>query len=58
MSSDELTAEIASASSGTVNMALFTSYMASAFATPAGDGTGVVADPQSSLQPFLAKPSA
>jgi hypothetical protein len=41
-----------------LNFALFTSHMASAFATPAGEGTGVVADPQSSLQPFLARPSA
>jgi hypothetical protein len=32
--------------------------MASEFATPAGEGTGVVADSQSSLQPFLAKPVA
>jgi hypothetical protein len=39
-------------------MALFTSYMASAFATPAGEGTGVVADQQSSLQALLAKPVA
>jgi microcystin-dependent protein len=45
-------------SSGTVNMALLTSHMASAFATPAGQGTGVVADPQSSRQPFLARPLA
>jgi Tryptophan-rich Synechocystis species C-terminal domain/Calx-beta domain len=44
------------ASSGT--LALFVNYMASAFATPAGAGTGLVADPQSSLQPFLAKPTA
>jgi hypothetical protein len=44
------------ASSGT--LALFANYMASAFATPAGDGTGLVADPQSSFQPFLAKPTA
>ena len=44
--------------SGTVNMALLTSHMASAFATPAGEGTGVVADPQSPSQPFLAKPVA
>ena len=42
----------------TSNMALFTNYMASAFATPAGEGTGVVADPQSSVQSFVAKPFA
>ena len=54
-SSLEASAEFGPAGS---NMALFTSYMASAFATPAGDGTGIVADPQSSLQSFLAKPSA
>jgi hypothetical protein len=54
----EQSAEIGPAGSETSNMALFTSYMASAFATPAGQGTGVVADSQSSLEPFLAKPSA
>jgi hypothetical protein len=56
-SSLEASAEIGPAGSGTSNMALFTSYMASVFATPAGEGTGIVADPQSSLQAFLAKPS-
>ena len=58
ISSSESAAEIGPVSSGTLNLGLFTSYMASAFATPAGQGTGVVADPQSSLQPFLAKPIA
>ena len=58
VSSDESTDEIGPVSSGRLNFALFTSHMASAFATPAGEGTGVVADPQSSLQPFLAQPSA
>jgi hypothetical protein len=58
ISSSDSTAQIASASSATVNVALLTSYMASAFATPAGQGTGVVADPQSSTQPFLARPVA
>ena len=51
------TDEIGPVSSGRLNFALFTSHMASAFATPAGEGTGVVADPQS-LQPFLARPFA
>jgi hypothetical protein len=32
--------------------------MASAFVTPAGEGTGVVADAQSPLHPFLATPFA
>ena len=58
VSSDESTDEIGPVSSGRLNFALFTSHMASAFATPAGQGAGVVADPQSSLQPFLTQPSA
>jgi hypothetical protein len=49
-------AEVGPVTSGT--LALLTNYMASAFAPPAAQGTGVVADPQSSLQPFLAKPIA
>jgi hypothetical protein len=58
MASEGSAAEVGSVSSGTLNFALLTSHMASEFATPAGEGTGVVADPQSSLQPFLAKPVA
>ena len=45
-------------SSGTANLALLTNYMASTFVTPAGEGTGVVADAQSSGESFLAKPLA
>lgn len=43
------------APSATPDMALFTSYMASAFATPAGEGTGIVNE-ESSSQPILVKP--
>jgi hypothetical protein len=58
MSSNGSAAETSPASSGTLNLALFTNYMASVFVTPAGEGTGVVVEPQSSLQSFLAKPLA
>ena len=57
-SSIEPSAEIGPADSGTPNMALFTNYLASAFAEPAGEGTGVVANPQSSLEPVLTTPFA
>jgi hypothetical protein len=43
-------------SSGTANLALLTNYMASTFVAPAGQGTGVVVDAQSSDQEFLVKP--
>ena len=58
VSSADSAAEVGPVTSGTLNLALFTSYMASAFVPPAGQSAGVVADPQSSLQPFLAKPIA
>ena len=45
-------------SSGSANVALLTNYMASAFATPAGEGAGAVGTNQSSAQDFLAKPAA
>jgi Tryptophan-rich Synechocystis species C-terminal domain len=45
-------------SSGTATLALLTNYMASAFATPAGEGTGAVGTNQSSGQDFLTKPAA
>ncbi len=38
------------------DVSLFTNYMASAFATPAGEGAGVVAQAPSSDQDFLTKP--
>jgi hypothetical protein len=44
--------------SGTANLALLTNYMASAFVTPSGEGTGAVVTAQSSDQEFLAKPMA
>jgi hypothetical protein len=48
-----------SGSSGaTADPALLLNYMASAFATPAGEGTGVVAGAQTSGQEFLTKPLA
>jgi hypothetical protein len=40
------------------DLALLTNYMASAFATPAGPGTGIVVDAQSSVESPLAKPLA
>jgi hypothetical protein len=45
-------------SSGTASLALLTNYMASTFATPAGEGTGVVMAAQSVGQDFLTKPAA
>jgi hypothetical protein len=42
-------------SDGSPETSLLVNCIAAAFATPAGEGTGVVEDPQSS-QPFLAKP--
>ena len=45
-------------SAGAADLALFTNYMASAFATPAGEGGAGVGDGQSSLQPHLANPFA
>jgi len=48
-----------SGSSGaTADPALLLNYVASAFATPAGEGTGVVAGAQTSGQEFLTKPLA
>ena len=58
ISSNDSTAQIASASSATVNVALFTNYMASAFATPAGEGTGAVQFEQSPAPLQLTKPLA
>ena len=58
ISSSDFTAQIASASSATVNVALLTSYMASAFATPAGEGTGAFQLEQSPAPLQLTKPLA
>ena len=58
MSSNESAAQIASASSATLNVALFTNYMASAFATPAGEGTGAFQLEQSPAPLQLTKPLA
>lgn len=40
------------------DMSLFTNYLAAAFATPAGEGTGVTDQASSSDQDYLAKPMA
>jgi serralysin len=45
-------------SSGTASLALLTNYMASTFATQAGEGTGAVTGAQLSGQDFLTKPAA
>ena len=45
-------------SSGTASLSLLTNYMASTFATPAGESTGVLTAAQSSGQDFLTKPAA
>jgi Tryptophan-rich Synechocystis species C-terminal domain len=45
-------------SSGTASLALLTNYMASTFATPAGESTGVLTAAQSPGQDFLTKPAA
>jgi hypothetical protein len=52
------TGEISNGSSGQVNLALLTNYLASTFVTPAGEGTGAVVAAQASDQEFLAKPIA
>jgi hypothetical protein len=52
------TDEAGTGSSGTASLALLTNYMASTFATPAGEGTGVVMAAQSPGQDFLTKPAA
>jgi hypothetical protein len=44
--------------SGASNLALLTTYMASTFVTPAGEGTGVVIAAQSPGQDVLTKPAA
>ncbi|MBY0325105.1 MAG: hypothetical protein K2X72_40755 [Reyranella sp.] len=51
--SGQIGASLVAPSADTPDMALFTNYMASAFAAPAGEGTGHVADSESSPQPFL-----
>jgi hypothetical protein len=43
-------------SSGTASLALLTNYMASTFATPAGDGVGTVAAAAPFAEQLLAKP--
>jgi hypothetical protein len=45
-------------SSGAAGPTLLTNYMASTFATPAGEGTGVVMAAQSPGQDLLTKPAA
>jgi hypothetical protein len=57
ISSNASTAQIASASSATVNVALFTSYMASAFATPGGESTGGPTVAETFHEQLLAKPA-
>jgi Subtilase family/Tryptophan-rich Synechocystis species C-terminal domain/RTX calcium-binding nonapeptide repeat (4 copies) len=49
---------MASSGSSGADPALLLNYMASSFATPAGEGTGVVAGAQTSDQEFLTKPLA
>jgi serralysin len=45
-------------SSGSVNLALLTNYLASTFVPPAGESTGAVTAAQTSEQAFLTKPAA
>ena len=56
--SSGLTSATGAGGSGTANLALLTNYMASTFATPAGEGTGAVGTIQSSGQDFLTRPAA
>jgi hypothetical protein len=57
ISSSDSTAQIASASSATVNVALLTSYMASAFAMPDGESTGGPTVAETFHEQQLAKPA-